>query len=46
MKSIWAKGLLDEKNVMLAFRCRLTPGESCELKLAASNLYRLSVNGE
>lgn len=46
MKSIWAKGLLEEKNVMLAFRCRLTPGERCELKLAASNLYRLSVNGE
>jgi len=46
MKSIWAKGLLEEKNVMLAFRYRLTPGCSCELKLAASNLYRLSVNGE
>ena len=46
MKSIWAKGLLEEKNVMLAFRNRLTPGGDCELKLAASNLYRLSVNGE
>ena len=46
MKSIWAKGLLEEKNVMLAFRNRLTPCRDCELKLAASNLYRLSVNGE
>ena len=46
MKSIWAKGLLEERNVMLAFRYRLTPAEGCEVKLAASNLYRLSVNGE
>ena len=34
MKSIWAKGLLNEKNVMLAFRYRLTPAEETVLNLA------------
>ncbi len=46
MKSIWAKGLIQEKNVILAFRRRLTPDGETVLNLAASNLYRVFVNGE
>ena len=46
MKAIWAKGLLEEKNVHVAFLYRLIPTTDTILELAASNLYRLFVNGE
>lgn len=46
MKSIWAKGLSHEKNITLTFQYRMTPDENTTLELAASNLYRLFVNGE
>jgi len=46
MKAIWAKGLLEDKNIHVAFLHRLIPGADTVLELAASNLYRLFVNGE
>lgn len=45
MKGIWLKGLLGEKNIMAAFQYTLTPGKNTEIEIAASNLYRLLVNG-
>ena len=45
MQAIWAKGLLDEKNIAVTFQYALTPAEDTVLELAASNLYRLFVNG-
>lgn len=46
MRSIWAKGLLDARNVTLTFQYTLTPAEGTKLSLAASNLYRLFVGGK
>jgi len=46
MKAIWAKGLLHEMNVAVTFQYTLTPQENTVLELAASNLYRLFVNGD
>jgi hypothetical protein len=46
MQAIWAKGLLEEKNVAVTFLYTLTPSADTVLELAASNLYRLFVNGE
>ena len=45
MNAIWAKGLLEEKNIHVAFLYRLIPEKDTCLKLAASNLYRLFING-
>jgi len=45
MRAIWPKGLLDEKNIHVAFLYRLKPDEDTGLNLAASNLYRLFING-
>lgn len=45
MNAIWAKGLLDERNITLTFQYTLTPQEDTKLTLAASNLYRLFVDG-
>lgn len=46
MDAIWAKGLRDEKNIVIAFQCMIIPSKNTKLSLAASNLYRLFVNGE
>ncbi len=45
MHAVWAKGLLHEKNIHLTFQYKLTPKTGTELRLAASNLYRLFING-
>ena len=46
MQSIWAKGLLDARNITLTFQYSLTPAADTKLSLAASNLYRLFVGGK
>lgn len=46
MKAIWAKGLLNEKNIHIAYQYRLKPEAGTILDLAASNLYRLFINGQ
>lgn len=46
MKAIWAKKLRNEKNIMITFQYTMTPSEDTSLSLAASNLYRLFVDGE
>ncbi|MBE6726967.1 MAG: hypothetical protein E7576_17540 [Ruminococcaceae bacterium] len=46
MKAVWIKRLYEEKNVAVTFQYRLTPSADATLTLAASNLYRLFVNGE
>ncbi len=46
MNAVWIKDLYEEKNVAVTFQYRLTPSAGTELFLAASNLYRLFVNGE
>lgn len=46
MNAIWAKGLLDERNITLTFQYTLTPKEDTKLTLAVSNLYRLFVDGK
>lgn len=46
MKAIWGKGLLEEKNIHMVFRYTLVPETDTVLNLAASNLYRLFVDGE
>ena len=46
MQAIWAKNLLEEKNITITFQYRLTPAADAVLYLSASNLYRLFVNGE
>ena len=45
MHAVWAKGLLHEKNIHLTFQYKLTPQSGTELHIAASNLYRLYING-
>ena len=45
MKAVWAKGLLNEKNIHVAYMYTLCPKEGTALELAASNLYRLFING-
>ncbi len=45
MQAVWAKGLLHEKNIHLTFQYKLTPKHGTKLQLAASNLYRLFING-
>lgn len=45
MNAIWAKGLLDARNITLTFQYTLTPKADTKLTLAASNLYRLFVDG-
>lgn len=46
MKAIWAKDLLKEKNILVTFQYKLIPSEDTVLSLAASNLYRLFINGK
>ncbi len=46
MNAIWAKGLLEEKNITVTYQYTVTPSTETVLELAASNLYRLFVNGE
>ena len=46
MEAVWGKGLLEEKNIHLMFTYRLTAEKGHRLQLAASNLYRLFVNGK
>ncbi|MBQ4349884.1 MAG: hypothetical protein II768_01370 [Clostridia bacterium] len=46
MKAVWIPELYEEKNVAVTFEYRLTPSADAVLTLAASNLYRLFVNGE
>lgn len=46
MNAIWAKGLLDERNITLTFQYTLTPKADTKLSFAASNLYRLFVGGK
>ena len=46
MKAIWAEGLSQEKNVTITFQLRLSVQEQLKLRMAASNLYRLFVNGD
>lgn len=45
MKAIWAKGLLQEKNIHVAYLHTCCPEKGAVLELAASNLYRLFING-
>ncbi len=45
MKTIWVKGLSQEKNIHLIFTYTYTPKEGDRLELVASNLYRLFVGG-
>lgn len=45
MKAIWGKGLLQEKNIHLLFDYTFIPENEDRLELAASNLYRLFVDG-
>ena len=45
MQAIWAKGLSEEKNIAVTYQYTLTPAADTVLELAASNLYRLFVNG-
>ena len=46
MNAVWPRFLLDEKNTHVAFLYTLTPAADTYLELAASNLYRLFINGE
>lgn len=46
MYAVWAKGLSEEKNIAVTFQYALTPSADTVIDLAASNLYRLFVNGE
>ncbi|MBQ7915622.1 MAG: hypothetical protein IJ315_02390 [Firmicutes bacterium] len=46
MQAVWAKGLSEEKNIMVTYQYKLTPAQDAKLVMAASNLYRLFVNGE
>ncbi len=46
MDALWAKGLLQEKNIHLIFQYRLTPQKGDRLILAASNLYRLFIDSQ
>jgi len=46
MKAVWPVGLLQEKNIHVAFFYTLKPEADTRLDLSASNLYRLFVNGE
>ena len=45
MQAIWAKNLLEEKNIIITFQYTLTPDKDAVLYLSASNLYRLFING-
>ncbi|MBQ7599656.1 MAG: hypothetical protein IJU57_03175 [Clostridia bacterium] len=46
MKAVWLKGLSEEKNVLASFRYICRQSGDLRIRLAASNLYRLFVNGE
>lgn len=46
MNAVWPKGLLNEINTLVAFQYKFTPEKGSALTLAASNLYRLHVNGD
>ncbi len=46
MKAVWIPDLYEEKNVAVTFLYRLNPSSDAVLTLAASNLYRLFINGE
>ncbi len=45
MNAVWPKGLLKEINTLVAFQYTFTPEQDSVLTLAASNLYRLHING-
>ena len=45
MNGVWVKDLYEEKNVAIAFQYRMTPAADAILTIAASNLYRLFING-
>jgi len=45
MKAVWGKELQQEKNIHLVFGYTYTPQIGDRLELAASNLYRLFVDG-
>ena len=45
MKAVWLKGLSEEKNTLAAFRYVRKPSDDLTIRIAASNLYRLFVNG-
>jgi len=46
MNAIWANVPLKEKNVQYTFQYTLTPTADTSIKLAASNLYRIFVDGK
>ena len=46
MQAVWGKGLLKEKNILLGFQYSFIAEENDRVELAASNLYRLFINGE
>ena len=46
MKAIWVKDLYEEKNITVTFQYRFVPSADTVLTVAASNLYRLFINGE
>ena len=46
MNAIWANAPLKEKNVQYTFQYTLTPTADTSIQLAASNLYRIFVDGK
>lgn len=46
MKSIWGKGLHNEKNITITFQHTLIPMADAKLSLTASTVYRLLIDGE
>ena len=46
MQAVWGKGLLAERNIHLVFQYSYVPQEADRLELAASNLYRLFIDGK
>lgn len=46
MKAVWAKGLLEEKNIHIIYKYTFTPEANTHIDIAASNLYRIFINGK
>jgi len=46
MQAVWVKDLYESMNVTVTFQIKISPQSNTKIKLAASNLYRLFVNGE